>query len=330
MFEIDRIEELVGAERVKRQEPMAKHTTFRIGGPASYFVVPETAGQLSACIKYMDTCREKWYIIGNGSNLLVADEGIDAVVFSTHAANAGSLQSVQIFSEESEAKKRVLNVYSVTGKEMSGKVPVCAGAGVMLSAMAAKVASEGLAGFAFAGGIPGTLGGAVTMNAGAYGGEIKDVILAAKVMDASGEMRIIKKEELRLGYRHSVIQDENLIVLEALFAFERGDAQEIKAQMQELNEKRRQKQPLEYGSAGSTFKRPEGYFAGKLIEDAGLRGFRIGDVMVSDKHCGFVVNVGEGTCKQAEQVIAHVQKTVRDKFGVELETEVKRIPERIG
>ena len=330
MFEINKIEELVGAERVKRQEPMAKHTTFRIGGPASYFVEPETAEQLSACVKYMAECGEKWYIIGNGSNLLVSDEGIDAVVFSTHSVNAGSLQGVQILSDEGDISSRVLAEYSVSGEEVSGKVPVCAGAGVMLSIMAAKVASEGLAGFAFAGGIPGTLGGAITMNAGAYGGEIKDVILAAKVIDATGALRVIKKDKLQLGYRHSVIQDENLIVVEALFAFEHGDVQEIKAQMQELNEKRRQKQPLEYGSAGSTFKRPEGYFAGKLIEDAGLRGFRIGDVMVSEKHCGFVVNVGEGTCGQAEQVIAHVQKTVKDKFGVELETEVKRIPERIG
>lgn len=330
MFDIKKIEELVGAERVKRQEPMAKHTTFRIGGPARWFVEPETAGQLSACIKYMADCGEEWYMIGNGSNLLVSDEGIDAVVFSTHSVNGGSLQEVQILSEEGAGRTRVLEEYLVTGEELFGKVPVCAGAGVMLSAMATKVASEGLAGFAFAGGIPGTLGGAVTMNAGAYGGEIKDVILAAKVMDYSGGLRIIKKEELQLSYRHSVIQDEQLIVVEALFAFERGEAQEIKAQMQELNEKRRQKQPLEYGSAGSTFKRPTGYFAGKLIEDAGLRGFRIGDVMVSEKHCGFVVNVGEGTCEQAEQVIAHVQRTVMDKFGVELETEVKRIPERIG
>lgn len=328
IFNIEHIEEIVGAGRVKRQEPMAKHTTFRIGGPARYFVEPETTEQLSACIKYMAECQEKWYIIGNGSNLLVSDAGIESVVFSTHSMNAGELHQVQILSDEE--RRSVMADYGIAESAAEGLVLVCAGAGVMLAAMATKVAAEGLDGFAFAGGIPGTLGGAVTMNAGAYGGEIKDVILAAKVLDASGNQRIIQKDELQLGYRHSVIQEENLIVAEALFAFARGDAQKIKAQIQELNEQRRLKQPLEYGSAGSTFKRPEGYFAGKLIQDANLRGYRVGDVMVSEKHCGFVVNVGEGTCEQAEQVIAHVQKVVREKFGVELETEVKRIPERIG
>ncbi|MCH5267622.1 MAG: UDP-N-acetylmuramate dehydrogenase [Lachnospiraceae bacterium] len=328
MFQIDRIVEIVGEDRVKKNEPMANHTTFRIGGPAAYFVLPETAEQLSACIKYMVSCGGKWYIIGNGSNLLVSDEGIDAVVFSTHSVSESDMHRIRVVSREASPEQytSLLKEYAVSPEETEGKTLVCAGAGVMLSALAGKVASEGLAGFAFAGGIPGTMGGAVVMNAGAYGGEIKDVIVAAKVLDAQGEIHIMSRDELQLSYRHSVVQEKDMIVVEALFAFEAGDEQEIRSQMQEFNERRREKQPLEYGSAGSTFKRPEGYFAGKLIEDAGLKGYRVGDVMVSEKHCGFVVNVGNGTCEQADRVIDHVRKTVQDVYGVTLETEVKRIP----
>ena len=184
---------------------------------------------------------------------------------------------------------------------------------------------KGLAGFEFASGIPGTLGGAVAMNAGAYGGEIKDRILGAMLLLPNGERRYYQKEELELGYRSSLVQKESLIVLWALFAFETGDISEIEQTMQDLNARRKEKQPLQYASAGSTFKRPEGYFAGKLIENAGLRGYRVGDVMVSEKHCGFVVNVGEGTYDEARQVIEHVQKTVQEKFNVWLETEVKMV-----
>ena len=195
----------------------------------------------------------------------------------------------------------------------------------MLSNMAAKAAKAGLTGFEFAGGIPGTLGGAVVMNAGAYGGEIKDCILGAMTLTKDGKTEYLTKEELELGYRSSRIQKEERIVLWALFAFAKGDTQKIEETMRDLNQRRREKQPLQYGSAGSTFKRPEGYFAGKLIEDAGLKGYRVGDVMVSDKHCGFVVNVGEGTYDEARQVIEHVQKTVEEKFHVSLELEVKMI-----
>ena len=330
MFQVDRIVDIVGAERVKKNEPMAQHTTFRIGGPAAYFIEPETIEQLAACIKYMVSCGAKWYIIGNGSNLLVSDAGIDAVVFATHSIGDGSLNRIQVVSKDAseELYGALMREFAVSQEDTEGKILVCAGAGVMLSALAAKVASEGLAGFAFAGGIPGTLGGAVTMNAGAYGGEIKDVIVAAKVLDAEGEIHILSRDELQLSYRHSVIQEKDMVVVEALFAFESGDVQEIQSQMQEFSMRRREKQPLEHGSAGSTFKRPEGYFAGKLIEDAGLKGYRVGDVMVSEKHCGFVVNVGNGTCEQADEVIAHVRNTVNEMYGVMLETEVKRLPER--
>ena len=335
IFEIDRLEQIVGKDRVREEEPLAKHTTFRIGGPAKWFVEPDSAEQLAACIKYLEEVQMQWYILGNGSNLLVADEGYDGVILSLHRMNkeagqVGELHQIRILpADASETEKAaVLEEYGVKQCISTAKAYVSAGAGVMLSTLAARIAEQGLAGFEFAGGIPGTLGGAVTMNAGAYGGEIKDVIVAAKMIDRTGKIHLFSAEELHLSYRHSIVQEQGLIVVSALFAFEQGDRAQIKAQMQELNAKRREKQPLEYGSAGSTFKRPEGYFAGKLIEDAGLKGYRVGDIMVSEKHCGFVVNVGRGTCAQADAVIRHVQQTVKEQFGVTLETEVKRLPEQ--
>jgi UDP-N-acetylmuramate dehydrogenase len=205
----------------------------------------------------------------------------------------------------------------------TGLEKVEAGAGLSLSKVANRVAAKGLAGFEFASGIPGSLGGAVTMNAGAYGGEMGDVLVSVRVMKKDGTICELSREELRLSYRHSLIQEEDMIVLQAVLAFQAGDVGEIQEKMRQLNSQRREKQPLEYGSAGSTFKRPEGYFAGKLIQDAGLKGYRVGDIMVSEKHSGFVVNVGKGTFRDAMQVIEHVQETVRQRFGVELELEVK-------
>lgn len=325
MFQIQQLEQLLGKACVKPQEPMAKHTTFRIGGPARWFIEPETTEELVHAVRYLKEQQEPYYIMGNGSNLLVSDAGVDGVVITTHSGKNGSLESVRLFRAE-EAGSFFFEQGYCTKEEAKGKTLVYAGSGIMLAKLAAEVAAAGLTGLEFAGGIPGTLGGAVTMNAGAYGGEIRDVILSARVLDRDGRIRILKVSELDLSYRHSVIQKEEMIVLDALFALEEGDPETIRGTMRELNEKRREKQPLEYGSAGSTFKRPEGHFAGKLIQDAGLRGYREGDVMVSEKHCGFVVNVGAGTCEQADQVIKHVQKTVQDKFGVSLETEVKRWP----
>lgn len=335
VFEIDKMEQIVGKDRVRKEEPMAKHTTFRIGGPAKWFVEPDSAEQLAACIRYLEEVQMQWYVLGNGSNLLVADEGYDGVILSLHRMNKeaeqiGELHQIRILpSDAKEAdKKTLLAEYGIAQSLAADKAYVSAGSGVMLSTLAVKIADQGLAGFEFAGGIPGTLGGAVTMNAGAYGGEIKDVIVAAKMIDRTGKIHLLPAEELHLSYRHSIVQEQGFIVVSALFAFERGDKAQIKAQMQELNARRREKQPLEYGSAGSTFKRPEGYFAGKLIEDAGLKGYQVGDIMVSEKHCGFVVNVGQGTCAQADAVIKHVQQTVKEQFGVTLETEVKRLPEQ--
>ena len=305
MVQLADLQRIAGEQAVRLQEPMSAHTTFRIGGPADYFV---EAGSESVLKELLLLCRETetpFFILGNGSNLLISDEGYRGVMISLRGFDEISFRE----GESTEA----------------GKTIMTAGSGVLLSKAAMQAAERGLTGFEFAGGIPGTLGGAVTMNAGAYGGEIRDVILSARVMTKAGDIRELSAEELDLSYRHSIIQEKDLIVLSADFAFAHGDEEQIKEQMRQLNTQRREKQPLEYGSAGSTFKRPEGYFAGKLIQDAGLKGYRSGDVMVSEKHSGFVVNVGKGTCGDAMRVIEHVQRTVYEQFGVELELEVKRV-----
>ena len=305
MVQLADLQRIAGEQEVRQQEPMSAHTTFRIGGPADYFV---EAGNESVLKELLLLCRETetpFFILGNGSNLLVSDEGYSGVMISLRGFDEISFWE----GESTEA----------------GKTIMTAGSGVLLSKAAMQAAERGLTGFEFAGGIPGTLGGAVTMNAGAYGGEIRDVILSARVMTKEGDVRELSAEELDLSYRHSIVQEKDLIVLSADFAFAHGNEEQIKEQMRQLNVQRREKQPLEYGSAGSTFKRPEGYFAGKLIQDAGLKGYRSGDVMVSEKHSGFVVNVGKGTYRDAMRVIEHVQRTVYEQFGVELELEVKRV-----
>ena len=313
MIQYEKLQEIAGAEHVHRDEPMSSHTTFRIGGPADYYV--ETgdeqtlAGLVCAC-RRTDT---PFFILGNGSNLLVADEGYRGVMISLRGFDEISMSGGWAYSG-------VLKEYEKTGKTL-----IRAGAGELLSRTARLAMECSLTGMEFASGIPGTIGGALVMNAGAYGGEIKDVIVSVRVMDMEGQIRELSAQELDLSYRHSVIQEQELIVLSADFAFKDGDTEQIQEKMRELNAQRREKQPLEYGSAGSTFKRPEGYFAGKLIQDAGLKGYRCGDVMVSEKHSGFVVNVGKGTCHDAMQVIEHVQKAVYEQFGVELELEVKRL-----
>lgn len=280
-----------------QQEALSSHTSFRIGGPAQYYFIPETREEVAEALTYARENQLPYYIIGKGSNMLFSDDGFLGVVI-----------------EIGKGMEKIVIQKDGT---------VVAEAGISLSAMAAKLAKEGLAGFAFASGIPGTLGGGIAMNAGAYGGEIKDCIQSAKVMTQDGQILELTKDELELGYRTSVIQRKSYIVLEGTFRFTVGDTKDIQTEMKELNQKRREKQPLEYPSAGSTFKRPEGYFAGKLIEDAGLRGYRVGDAQVSEKHCGFVVNLGQATSADVRQLIEDVQKKVKEQFGVMLEPEVR-------
>lgn len=283
----------------REQELLSSHTTFRIGGAAAYYLVPERTGEVVEALAFAKEKNLPFYILGKGSNMLFADEGYGGVIIEI----GKGLEKVKI--------------------EEDGVVT--AQAGIAMSALAAKLAAEELTGFEFAGGIPGTLGGGITMNAGAYGGEIKDCIVSAKVLTEKGEKITLSKEELELGYRTSVIQKKQYIVLEGTFAFRRGKYQDIVDTMKELNQKRREKQPLEFPSAGSTFKRPEGYFAGKLIEDAGLRGYRVGDAQISEKHCGFVVNRGQATAGEVAQLIADVQEKVWNEFHVKLEPEVRMV-----
>ena len=280
-----------------QQEPLCNHTTFRIGGPALYYLIPESMEEVKEAVDFAREKKLPFYILGKGSNVLFQDKGYQGVVI--------------------EIGKGLEHM------EISKDGTVTAQAGISLAVMASRLAKAAWEGFAFAGGIPGTLGGAITMNAGAYGGEIKDCIKSARVLTVEGELLELTKEQLELGYRTSIIQKKDYIVLEAAFSFQPGDAAQIQQTMKELNQKRRDKQPLEYPSAGSTFKRPEGYFAGKLIEDAGLRGYRVGDAQVSEKHCGFVINRGQATASEVQQLIQEVQNMVKEKSGVCLEPEVR-------
>lgn len=302
---INRLTEIVGKDGVRFDEPMRLHTTFRIGGPADLFIIPPDEKSLVDAVECCKQWKIPWMIIGNGSNLLVGDLGIRGVVF-------------QIFQTMDQVSFEAAN---------GGDVVVRAGAGILLSRLSRLIAGEGLEGFEFASGIPGTFGGAVTMNAGAYGGEVGPLIDSVKVLTAEGQSLLLKKEELRMGYRTSVIQQEQMIVLEASMKLHRGDPELIHGRIDDFSARRREKQPLEYPSAGSTFKRPKGYFAGKLIQDAGLRGYRVGGAMVSEKHCGFVINTGDATARDVLELIRHVQKTVRESFNVDLEPEVRIVGE---
>lgn len=284
-----------------QDEPMKKHTTFRIGGPADYYAEPDVS-QISKLIEIAKACDMPVAVIGNGSNLLVGDKGIRGLVIGIGKG------------------------MSEITAQGNGRI-ITAGAGAILAAVAAKAAEASRSGLEFASGIPGSVGGAVVMNAGAYGGEIKDVLIDATVLTADGELKTVTRDELDLSYRHSIVPEKGYIVLSARFMLTPKPQDEIKAYMAELRAKRVEKQPLEYPSAGSTFKRPEGYFAGKLIMDAGLRGYSVGDAQVSGKHCGFVVNKGEATAADVLTLIKDVQETVLKQFGVKLEPEVKMIGE---
>lgn len=291
---------ITGEKNVLKDELMSGHTTFRIGGPADYFVMPSSAGEIKRIIALCLEQDVPYYIIGNGSNLLVADKGYRGVI-------------IQIFKNMKDIQ--------VEGENIRAQ------AGALLSKVAAAAYEAGLEGFEFASGIPGTLGGAVRMNAGAYGGEMKQVLKSAEVLTPEGEVLTLPVKEMKMGYRTSIVSRMDYVVLGAEIALREGNKEEIRAKMDELKEKRVSKQPLEFGSAGSTFKRPEGYFAGKLIEDAGLRGFRVGNAQVSEKHCGFVINRGGATAREVAELMETVARRVEENSGVRLEPEVKKIGE---
>lgn len=296
-----KIEGLLPKTSICYDEEMSKHTTLKIGGIADCLVMPSTTSEIIGILCIAKEYQIPYYVIGNGSNLLVSDRGFCGIVI-----------------------KLMKNFSDIT---FLSDTKVIAKSGTLLSTLAKSVAERGLIGLEFAAGIPGTIGGAVTMNAGAYGGEIKDSIVCATVLTEDGQVISLTKDELELGYRKSMIQKKKYFVLDATFELSPGDRIFIKEKMNEYAKQRREKQPLEFPSAGSTFKRPEGYFAGKLIMDAGLRGYRVGDAGVSEKHCGFVVNYGRATATEFYQVIIDVQRIVLEKYQVKLEPEVKLLGE---
>lgn len=296
----NRLSNIIEENRIYRDEPMKKHTTFRVGGNADFFVVPKNKEEVKAVIQLCREMEMPYYVLGNGSNLLVGDKGYRGVI-------------IQIFKE--------MNQLEVSGNCMKVQ------AGVLLSKIGSAALEAGLGGFEFASGIPGTIGGAVVMNAGAYGGEMKDVLVDVTVLTPEGEILVLNNEELELGYRTSVVAKKGYIVLEATIQLKEEEKEQIKAKMDELKQQRITKQPLEFPSAGSTFKRPEGYFAGKLISDAGLRGFQVGGAQVSEKHCGFVINRENATAADIVELMNQVAQKVQEQFGVHLEPEVKRLGE---
>ncbi|MBR3888343.1 MAG: UDP-N-acetylmuramate dehydrogenase [Clostridia bacterium] len=291
---LDELKKILPEENILVNEPMKNHTTFKVGGPADYLVMPETKEQIVECLK-LDVPK---FILGNGSNLIVKDGGIRGLVIKT-----SKLDNLELIEEDI----------------------IEAGAGCYLSVISNLAKKNSLTGFEFASGIPGTFGGAVMMNAGAYGGEMKDVVIETTYIDEDLEVKTTTEHEF--SYRKSMFTNSNRVILSSKIKLAKGNYEEIDARIKELSEARRTKQPLSFPSAGSTFKRPEGYFAGKLIEDSDLKGFSIGGAQVSELHAGFVINKGGATAKDILDLIRHIQNEVKNRFGVDLETEVKIVGE---
>jgi len=289
------LKKFVPAENIHIQEPMSAHTTFRVGGAADCLIEIETVEQLQKLQHYLKELGISYVVLGNGSNTLVSDAGYEGIV-------------LQIGSRMSQIRVEGCRIF--------------AKAGALLSQVARAALEHGLTGMEFASGIPGTVGGAVVMNAGAYGGDMSGIVTHVEVVDREGEILELYNDAMEFGYRTSTIHHQPFTVTEVAFSLKKGNKEQIKARMDEMAQMRREKQPLEYPSAGSTFKRPEGYFAGKLIMDAGLKGFGIGGAQVSEKHCGFVINTGNATASDIAALIREIQKRVKEQFRVDLETEV--------
>lgn len=287
--------DIVSKDNVLSDEPMSKHTTFQVGGKADTFITVDTYEQLSKIIVFLRRLEEDYFILGNGSNLLVGDKGYDGVVIRLGK----------------EFQKIETNGNSMTF-----------GAGVLLSKAAKTAADQSLSGMEFASGIPGSIGGAVVMNAGAYGGEMNCIISSVKVMNIEGEVMILDNASMEFGYRTSVIKNRPFVVLETNVTLVKGEQADIYEKMDELNARRRDKQPLEFASAGSTFKRPEGHYAGQLIMEAGLSGLKVGDAQVSQKHCGFIINCGNATAADVKNLIELVREKVHEHFYIDLIPEV--------
>ncbi len=284
---------------VREEEPMSRHTSFRIGGPARLMALPKSEEEAIAAVDCAARLGIQPFFMGNGSNLLVADQGYEGFIVKA----AGGLDAL----------------------ERVGETGIRAGSGVLLSRLAVFARENGLTGLEFAHGIPGTVGGAVTMNAGAYGGEMKDVVVSTRVLNADGTVEEVRGEAQDFSYRHSAFSDEKRLILSAEYALKLGDPAAIQAQMDELAQRRRFKQPLDVPSAGSTFKRPEGYYAAALIDECGLKGKKVGGAQVSIRHAGFVVNQGGATCADVLALVELVRETVLREAGVALELEVRTL-----
>ena len=286
---------MVPQENILENEDMSAHTTFKVGGPAKYLVLIDNIDQLAQVIRYLNIVEREYFLLGNGSNILVSDHGYDGVILKL----TGEFSQVSVKEDK-----------------------ITCGAAALLGMVSREAASNSLTGMEFASGIPGTIGGAMVMNAGAYDGEMSQITESVTVVNREGEIMTLDADTMEFGYRTSIIKKTGYVVTSVVLKLKAGDKNQIEEIMRDLAARRREKQPIEYPSAGSTFKRPEGYFAGKLIMDAGLRGFSIGGARVSDKHCGFVINQGNATAADVYDVICQVQETVKDKFGVKLEREV--------
>ncbi len=297
---IQKISQYIPKNRMMLQEPMKNHTTFRVGGAAALYLELESEQELGDILALLHAEEEDYFIVGNGSNLLVSDTGYHGII-------------LHLSKEFGDVR-------------VEGERLICA-SGATLAAIARAALEHGLTGFEFAAGIPGSLGGAIVMNAGAYDGEMKQVVESVRLMTPQGEILTKTCEEMKFSYRHSLLKEEAYVVLSVVIRLAKGQKEQIKARMDELSCKRREKQPLEYPSAGSTFKRPEGYFAAKLIQDTGLRGFQVGGAQVSEKHCGFVINRENASAQDVHELMKQVQERVREKFGVTLEPEVIRLGE---
>ena len=295
---LETLQKLAGQENVWQNEPMKNHTTFRVGGCARYLVEPQNAVQLSQIVKACRDAGMPYYIVGNGSNLLVSDRGYDGTVIKF----GPGMSRIHVDGER-----------------------VYVQAGALLSQTAKRAMEEGLSGLEFASGIPGSIGGGLVMNAGAYGGEMSQIVESVTVMNESGEIMELDCDTMEFGYRTSVIKNRAFVVLEAALHLQRRDKADIQAKMEEFAARRKEKQPLEYPSAGSIFKRPEGYFSGKLIMDSGMRGYRVGGAQVSEKHCGFIINTGNATSEDIAELMAEVQDRVKERFRVSLEPEIVRL-----
>lgn len=291
---IEKLKAVMAAENIKENEPMKNHTSFQVGGPADLFLRPQSREELQAALEICKESEKAFYIMGNGSNLIVRDKGYGGIIINTKALNQVKSQGTSLIAEP----------------------------GISLKDLANIALEKKLTGLEFASGIPGSLGGAVTMNAGAYDGEMKQVIKSITVISEEGDLKTIPAEACLFGYRSSILQDHHWVLVSVELTLKKGDEQAIAAKMRELNSQRQTKQPLEYPSAGSTFRRPEGYYAGKLVQDAGFKGYAIGGAQVSEKHSGFVINKGGATAADILNLIGAIQAGVKAQFGVDLKTEV--------